>query len=235
MKRIQLQPAYILHRRPYRETSFILDVFTKEHGRVSLIARGVRKSKSTAPGILQPFIPLLISFSGSSELMSLIHAETHGNIMHLQGACLFTGFYLNELLIVLMQKWDAHPVIFERYEEILNHLNLQKLDEKKLRLFEKYLLEELGYGLFPKYDVASQTIAAEKHYSFIPDHGFMVSSLGNDSQAKTTIFKGKSLLDYANCDWQDLESLRDAKRLIRLVLMPLLGTRTIHSRRLFED
>ncbi len=234
MKRITLQPSFLLHRRPYRETSFLIDLITLEHGRVSVLARGVRKSKSLSSGILQPFVPLLTTFSGRGELLTLTQAETNGEVRQLYGNCLFAGFYLNELLMCLLQKWDAHPGLYQAYEQTLIILQTSPLDERTLRQFEKHLLEELGYGLLPKNDIALQrSLHPDHYYRFIPDHGFIRSELGDQSQAKSNIFSGKSLLAYANCDWQDEESLQAAKRLTRLVLSPLLGARPIYSRQLF--
>src|SRR4051812_48805305 len=108
MKPVLLQPAYVLHRRDYRESSFLVELFALEYGRLTVIARGARKAKSLLPGLLQPFIPLLVSWSGKTELLTLTHAEAHGEIKNLHGDCLFAGFYLNELLMCLLQKWDSH-------------------------------------------------------------------------------------------------------------------------------
>src|SRR3989338_1657766 len=107
MKRILLQPAYVLHLRSYRESSFLVELFTKEQGRMTVLAKGVRKKKSPLQGLLQPFIPLLVSWVGKSELMILTQAEAHGAMKQLKGTCLYAGLYLNELLMGLLQKWDA--------------------------------------------------------------------------------------------------------------------------------
>lgn len=233
MKRVLLQPAYVLHRRLYKETSFLVELFTPEHGRVSLIARGVRKAKSVGPGLLQPFVPLIISFSGKTELLTLTQLEANGEVRQLYGECLFAGFYINELLMCLLEKWDPHSRLYDAYEKTINTLQQSPLKQETLRIFEKHLLEELGYGLLPNSDWASRAISPDKYYRFVPDQGFVESGLGEDSRTQSNIFLGKNLLAYANCDWQDHESLRDAKRLTRLVLAPLLGTRQIHSRQLF--
>ena len=228
-----LQPAFVLHRRLYKETSYLVELFTKEHGRVSLIARGVRKAKSIGPGLLQPFIPLVISFSGKTELMTLTQLETKGEEKQLFGECLFAGFYINELIMCLLEKWDAHSSLFDAYEKAITVLQQIPLKQETLRIFEKKLLEELGYGLLPDSDWASQAIKSDRFYRFVPEQGFVESGLGEDSQTQTNVFLGKNLLAYANCDWPDQDSLRDAKRLTRLVLAPLLGARQIHSRQLF--
>jgi DNA repair protein RecO (recombination protein O) len=234
MKRISLQPAYILHRRPYRETSFLVELFSQDHGRISVIAKGVRKLRSSAQGILQPFIPLLVSFSGKGELMTLSHAEVHGKVQRLQGNCLFAGFYLNELLMCLLQKGDPHTQLYSVYEKTISALQTETLEQKILRSFEKFLLEDLGYGLLPKSDISlHNTILPDKYYRFVPDLGFAVSEMGDLSHAKSHLFSGKSLLAIAKEDWQDEECLQDAKRLTRFILAPLLGARPIYSRKLF--
>lgn len=234
MKRVLLQPAYVLHRRLYRETSFLVELFTFEHGRLTVIARGARKLRSSSAGLLQAFVPLLISFSGKGELMTLTQVEANGEAIHLQGECLFAGLYLNELLMCLLEKWDAHPALFQDYSNTLAALQSETLNQKTLRIFEKKLLEELGYGVLPKSDMALQNrIVAEKYYRFVPEQGFVISELGDAAQAKASIFSGKSLLAIAKEEWSDTEALQDAKRLTRIILAPLLGVRPLYSRQLF--
>lgn len=233
MKRVALEPAYVLHRRPYRETSFLVELFTQQHGRLAVVARGVRKARSATQGLLQPFTPLLVSWSGKGELMTLTDVELGGEAIPLQGECLFAGFYLNELLIGLLQKWDAHPQLYTFYQATL--VALQKtptLEQKSLRIFEKYLLDELGYALFPA--VGSEDLfELDKYYRFVPEHGFVISELGEEAKGGAYIFLGKSLIAIASNDWQDEVCLQDAKRLMRLVLMPLLNGRPLHTRKLF--
>ena len=234
MKRVTLQPAYVLHRRPYRETSFLVELFSQEYGRITVVASGARKTKSATQGLLQPFIPLVVSFSGKGELMALSHVEASGSVARLQGDCLFAGFYLNELLTVLLQKWDAHNELYRLYEEALQGLHASELQQAVLRTFELRLLEELGYGILPKDsgELAAMFLA-EKYYRFIPEHGFVLSELDKHAANTSNVFLGKSLLAMAQENWQDESCLKDAKRLIRFVLTPLLGARQIYSRQLF--
>lgn len=236
MKRVLLQPAYVLHRRSYRENSFLVELLTPEHGRLTVVARGVRKARSDSPGLLQPFVPLLVSFAGKGELMALSHVEAKGVMKHLQGECLFAGFYLNELLMSLLQKWDAHPGLYAAYENAVAALSSDTLEQRVLRSFEKVLLEELGYGLLPKSAISlHNTFSPEQFYQFIPEQGFIVCEAGLNVSSATqgNVFSGKSLIAIAQDDWQDETCLQDAKRLIRFVLAPLLGAKPIHSRRLF--
>ena len=230
MKRVLLEPAYVLHRRAYRETSFLVELFSKEHGRLTVIARGVRKARSATQGLLQPFIPLLVSWAGKGELMTLSHVEAAGEIRQLHGDMLFAGFYLNELLMALLQRFDAHSNIYLTYAKALDKLANQELLQPTLRSFEKQLLEELGYGLLPKSPVSLHNMfLPDNYYRFVLEQGFVPS----ETSGHPTVFSGKSLLAIANEDWQVAGSLQDAKRLIRIVLAPLLGAKLIHSRRLF--
>jgi DNA repair protein RecO (recombination protein O) len=169
--------------------------------------------------------------------MTLSHVEANGVMKHLQGECLFAGFYLNELLMCLLQKWDAHPGLYSAYEKAISALQTTILEQKTLRSFEKYMLEELGYGLLPKSDVSlHNTFSSDKFYRFIPEHGFVPCGEAIDagnSTNKGNIFSGKNLIAIAKEDWQDEACLFDAKRLMRFVLAPLLGARPIYSRQLF--
>ena len=142
-----LQSAYVLHSRPYRDTSLLIDFFTREHGLVGAVARGVRSAKSPLKGVLLPFTPLFISFSLKKELAVLMHAESNRSMHVLEGKQLFSAFYLNELLMKLLQRHDAHPQLYDYYHQALCELSLEKNIEIPLRRFEKYLLSELGYGL----------------------------------------------------------------------------------------
>lgn len=235
MKQVLLQPAYVLHRRAYRESSFLVELFSKEHGRLSLIAKGVRQTRSPNQALLQPFVPLLISWTGRGELMIITHVEPAREVTSLTGNALFAGFYLNELIIYLLQKWDPHPRLYDRYDETLTILKTASLEEKVLRSFEKHLLEEIGYGLLPKTTISlHNTFAPNKYYRFIPEQGFVESEReGIAEEQHRFLFSGENLLAIANEEWRNEIILQDAKRLIRCVLMPLLGKRPIHARRLF--
>lgn len=228
---ILLQPAYILHRRAYRETSFLLDLFTPEYGRLSAISKGARQIKGGTQGLLQPFTPLLVSWTGKGEIMTLTHVELRGEVRQLQGECLFAGFYLNELLAALLEKWDAQPSLFIAYQQTLNQLQGKNLDQRVLRTFEKRLIEELGYGILPKADVSRHNIQPAQHYRFIAEQGFVLVAGGSGAG----VFSGRSLLAIAEENWLDDEIIRDAKRLTRMILAPLLGVRQINSRKLFIE
>lgn len=230
--RIHLQPAFILHHRAYRETSLLLELLTETHGRISVVARGVRTQRSKLRSLLQPFVPLLVSWQGKSELMTLNSVEGNGAALQLHGECLFSGFYLNELLIRGLQKHDPHPQLYTIYHHTLLELQGPKLQEQTLRLFEKKLLAELGYGVAFEYDFSTnEKVVAERYYHFYPEQGFKQS----DQDDNKIAFKGKSLLAFAEEQLTDIESLQDAKRLMRMALAPILGPQGLQSRKLFAE
>src|SRR5690606_35883758 len=145
--RLELQPAFILHVRPYRDTSLLVDFFTPTCGRVSAVARGMRQRKSTARVLLNPFTRLLISLQGKSELKLLTAVESDNRFFNLQGEQLYSGFYLNELLMRSLPVLDAHEQLFGFYEQSLMALQAGQDLEPVLRSFELELLAELGYGV----------------------------------------------------------------------------------------
>lgn len=229
--RILLEPAFVLHHRPYRETSLLLDIFTEHHGRISLVAKNVRTPSSRLKSLLQSFSPLLISFQGRSELKLLISAEPNGLPFLLKGHNLYSGFYLNELLMRMLQKEDPSANLYTIYQKTLLELTNTCVQEKPLRIFEKNLLIELGYGLLLNQELASgNSIQEEAYYIFYPENGFKLQ----EDQTLLGGFKGSSLLALVKEQWNNEESLQDAKRLMRLVLKSLLGDKPLHSRALFK-
>lgn len=230
--RVLLQPAFILHHRPYRETSRLIDIFTEDYGRITLIARGSRSHRSPWRPLLQPFVPLLLSWQGRSELMTLSSAESNGGRIFLYGDNLLSGFYLNELLMKVLQKDDPYPGLYTIYQHTLLELKKTTL-EQTLRIFEKKLLEALGYGL-PLYDDFStgEPLMADVDYCFHPNQGFKQYNTSS-SVTKEICFKGKSLLALAAEQLNNEEQLRDIKRLMRLAMGDVLGFKPLCSRQLF--
>jgi DNA repair protein RecO (recombination protein O) len=226
-----LEPGFILHHRPYRETSVLLDIFTEKHGRIALIARGTRTHRSRLRSLLQPFIPLLLSWHGQGELMLMKEADNHGAAIWLQGDRLFSGFYLNELLIRVLQKNDPHPGLYTIYHQTLLELQHDRTPQRALRLFEKKCLEELGYGL-SFHDVTNgKNVQPDRSYHFFPGRGFVEHT---EEENKDRSFKGESLLAFAEEQLFGEDSLRDAKRLMRIAIASLLGLKNFHSRQLFQ-
>ena len=231
--RVVLQPAYVLHHRPYRETSVILDLLTAEYGRVSAIARGVRQARSPLKAVLQPFIPLLVSWQGKSELMTLLTAEAHGASPVLLGNGLLSGFYLNELITRLVPKFDAQHEIYHNYRQTLVALQQPAALQPALRLFEKKLLEALGYGLPLTHDLLQQDITAECYYRYHVEKGFEVVEVTPGEP--TALFSGNSLLALAAETLVGAVVLQDIKRLMRVALAPLLGQQPLRSRLLYSS
>ncbi|EDP45804.1 DNA repair protein RecO [Rickettsiella grylli] len=230
----QLQAAYILHTRPYRDTSLLIDAFTAQHGRISLIAkgaRGIRGKKSRFKGTLQAFVPLLLSWRGKTDLLSLINAEPHMfPLPPLTGPLLACGFYLNELLTYLLYRYDPYPELFHAYQTTLYRLFDNPMFA--LRLFEKKLLAELGYALsLNKESRTHQALLPHQFYQFIPSQGLV--DCFNQSIPQQFIFSGASLLAMHHESWDTPSHLLDAKRLFRLALNYLLEGKTIRSRELF--
>lgn len=217
MSRVQLEPGYVLNLRNWRETSALVEVFTCAHGRVGLVARGVRGVRSRLRGLLQPFQPLLLSWSDRGDLGTLAGAEADGAPAALQGEAVFSGWYLNELVLRLLARRDPHPALYEAYVQALAALP-QRDPARPLRRFEFSLLSELGYGLHLPED-----LAADRWYGYDPHGGLHLSEPGPDS------YRGASLLALADRTLASEESLRDARRLLRAALAPHLGGRALRT------
>ena len=229
--RLTLEPAYILHRRPYSNTSYIIDFFTRHHGRLSAIARSARGPKSRYQGKLELFVPMLISYSGRFDLKNLGEVEFYQAPINLDGDALMCGFYLNELLHKLLQRDDPHVNLFDAYEKCLKKLNGLEERESALRIFEKKLLQECGYGLeWSKEAKTALPICAGKHYQYHADQGFLEAS---SSTEHFSVISGHTLLGLANDLLIDAQQLKEAKRLMRILLAGLLEDKVIFSRGLF--
>lgn len=236
-----LELAYILHQRKYRETSLLIDFLTQHHGVVRVIAKGACHAKSPWRGILQGFNPLLIRWSAKHELGTLTHAEASQFMPRLQGHYLLSGFYLNELIIRLIHPHAPVPDLFRAYQIVHQQL-VQASQQQKLavdwyghlRIFEKHLLAVLGITIDFTHDCCTgELIKAIQYYRFIPEKGFIYCANSLSQSRQHALFQGESLLALANERIATLQALHDAKRLMRLILRPLLGKRPLHSRLLF--
>ncbi|TGD74666.1 DNA repair protein RecO [Mangrovimicrobium sediminis] len=229
--RAQLQPAYILHQRPYRDTSLLLEVFTATQGRISLVGKGVRRRArgGSVAALLQPFTPLLLSFSGRSELKNLNQVEPAGAARALRGDFLFSGMYLNELLVRLLHRNDPHPALFAAYGLALEALERREEMDGVLRRFELGLLDELGYSFSLVEDGRSgEPLDAQAWYGFESDVGLVRAAPG-----AAPVFHGGDLLAAAQGDFGGAAG-QTAKRLMRLALAAHLGDTPLHSRELFR-
>ncbi len=230
--RTTLQPAYILHSYPYRDTSLLAEAFTRDYGRLGVVARGARGPASRQRPPIQPFRPLLISYTGRSELGTLTSCESSGPAIVLKGNLLFSGFYLNELLLRLLLRQDPHVDLFQCYEKTLQELG-RGGGQRALRLFEKRLLEALGYGLQLEYDVNwHHPLEADRAYEFRLEHGPFAVPASNRS---ALCFSGKSLISLQREELSDAQSLRDAKKLMRAALSLYLGDRPLKTREVLRQ
>ena len=154
-KRVQNQPAWLLHHRPFRDTSRILDIISRDYGRLSLVARGSRSANSKLKGYLRPFLPVQMSWFIRSDLGTLTGAEMNGAPISLSGDALLSAYYINELLLNLLHKHDPQTDIFSAYQNTIETLNREADVAAVLRRFEMELLRLLGYGLNLDHDTES--------------------------------------------------------------------------------
>lgn len=215
-----LQPAWLLHRRPFRNTSLIVELFMPQLGRVGAIVRGGRKDPS-----LSPFRPLLVELKASGEMYSLRGCEPRAPAISLQGKALYCGFYVNELLTRLLHRDDPHPDLWPLYEQTLEALQHGEILDVVLRQFETGLLEEMGYGIDLGHDILGEPVRPDCYYQLDPEQGLMAASQG---------YPGSDLLAMLNGDWQSA-TRRTARQLCRALLAPHLGDRPLKSRELFRE
>jgi DNA repair protein RecO (recombination protein O) len=228
--RLEDQPAFVLHSYPYRETSLILEVLTRNHGRVAMVARGARRPRSALRGLLMGFQPLTLSWFGKHELRTLHSAEWQGGQPQLQGRALLCGFYLNELLLNLMARDDPHEQLFDYYQQTMQRLAHDQEHAATLRGFEKHMLQELGYALLLEHEAGSdRPIEPDAHYRYVVEHG-----ASREAEEGLPIL-GKTLQDMAYDDYRDPVSAQQSKQLMRMLLNHHLAGKVLHTRELIKD
>ena len=232
-QRIDQQPGFVLHSYPYRETSLIVEVFSRDHGRIGLVAKGARRPMSQLRGVLMAFQPLLIDWSGGGEMKTLVRAEWQGGQPLLGGQALLCAYYLNELLMRLLPREDPHPVLFRAYGDALRALAAGEGQEVILRRFELALLQELGYGLQLDLDADGAPVRPELRYAYIIERGAVpLDEYGIDDPS---VVAGRVLLDMARGDFREPETLAGAKALMRRLIQHYLGGQQLQSRRVFTE
>ena len=239
-QRIDGQAAYILHSYAYSETSLILDVFARDYGRLPLLARGARRPRSALRGVLQAFQPLELGWFGAGEVRTLARAEWLGSMPMLGGTALMLGYYLNELLMKLLPREDAHAVLFEAYAATLQGLsqgsNSSGSAAAHLRQFEKTLLRELGYGIaLEREAVTGSAVLPDRSYHYLIEHGPVLASLDAGDQAPGQAIRGKTLLDLAQDNYADPRTLAESKLLMRMLINHYLAGQALQSRRVFME
>lgn len=229
---VELTACFILHSRSYLESSLLLDIFSREYGRLHLIAKGAKRKKSPFSGLLQPYQRLLMAWRGRSELMTLTDVETDAESYNLLGERVIAGFYVNELLVRLLHKYESHPELFDLYSQAISDLSIVDSIAIVLRFFEKGLLESLGYGLILDRDVdeGKMLVASEKYYYLI-DSGPMrnVPCTGNYIE-----ITGNSLLALRKGCLQSKTELKETKCLMRFILQNHIGNKPLLSRTLYK-
>lgn len=228
-ERIDLEAAYVLHSRPWRETSLVVDALSRHHGRVGLVARGARRPHSGLKARLIPFQPLTLAWFGKSGLRTLHDAEWQGGGMLLRGHALMCGFYLNELLLRLLAEGDAHETLFDRYAGALRALQGATDVEPVLRRFELDLLSELGYAQPLAHRADGGDIDPAQRYAFQPGVGVLPRSTPD------ACYLGRTLLDLATGNLEDATTLAEGKLLMRALLAHYLGDKPLATRQLLLD
>ena len=228
---LECHNAFILHRRPYGETSQLLDLFCQDVGKVSLIFKGGRSSTRMKRGMAQPFTLLQVSYFGRGNLKTVKSIEAQTQVVPLPGQRLYLAMYINELLYRLLQAETACDGLFESYQKTLLTIAAQDDPQVALRSFELTLLETLGYGVNFENDIYSgEEIEAGFEYQYKQQDGFFAKQAIHHQQS---VYRGEDIIALANRDFTSPEILKAAKRFCRQALAHLLGNKPLHSRTLF--
>lgn len=228
----QWQRGFVLHRREYSETSLLVDFFTEQNGRITLLAKGARRPRSPLKAILQPFTPLLLRWAGKGELKTLTKAEPASLTLPMTTQSLYSGFYVNEVLVRVLENQTAYPELFLHYLQCITQLATQpERLEGILRTFEFQTLKSLGYAVdFSHCAATGEPVSPTMRYQFRETEGFVASLLQNNHS-----FLGKELLAFAELDFSEKETQQAAKRFTRIALKPYLGSQPLKSRELFQS
>lgn len=230
-RRVENERAYVLHTWPYSETSLLVEIYSRRYGRLPLLAKGARRPRSVLRGLLMAFQPLVLGWSGRGEVRTLNRCEWAGGLPLLKGGALLCGFYLNELLMRLMAREDAHEALFDRYEAALAELQRSEDHARVLRSFERVLLKELGYAMTLDRDAETGgPIDPDAFYDYEPERG-PVRSRGESRLA----LRGSTLLAIAAEDYSEPGVLQQCKQLMRLLINHRLDQQPLNSRNVYRD
>ena len=233
--RFDNEPGFVLHSYPFRETSLVVEVFTRHHGRTALIVRGARRPRSALRGQIQPFTPLLLSWFGKSEVRTLHGAEWQGGLAPLSGMPLLCGFYLNELLLKLLARDDPHETLFDYYLDTLSELSrlAENHLERILRRFERHLLSEIGYAAtFHEEAETAEPIRQEQNYVFVPERGPYAD---DGSRNGGILVSGQTLLDMDQDSFDSPVTRAEAKQLMRALINHHLGGKPLYTRQMLKE
>ncbi len=236
-RRAEQEPGFVLHSYPYKETSLIVEVFTRRFGRLGLLARGARRPRSMMRGVLLAFHPLRLTWSASAELGTLMSAEWGGGQRSLAGTGLMCGFYINELLLRLMPREDPHEALFDAYGTALARLAeggaaQTAAQATVLRGFERRMLAELGYAPVLDRDAANgAAIEPDRHYAYEAERGPVETRRANGD----SVISGRTLLDMAADNYDDARTRDEARRLMRALIAERLGGQSLHTRAVLSE
>jgi len=219
--RIAEQPAFVLHRRNYSESSLLVELFTREYGRIGVLARAARGSRSALPALLQPFQHLSVDYAGSGELPLLRRADASEPALHPLGESALAGLYYNELLMRLLPRNDGHARLYDRYAAALKDLLSPPSLALGVRRFERGLLDELGFGVDFTRDARDRPIDPEQRYSLEPDRGFLTHAEG--------LYRGRSILAIDANTVPALADLRELRTLLRALIQAHLVGEPLRS------
>lgn len=225
---VSLQAAYVLHRRPFSDSSLLVELFSLEQGRQPVVARGARKASKRGRPPLQPFLPIWAAWRGRGEVATLTDAEPRAAPLELEGERLFCGMYLNELVMKLTPRGEPLEGLFHLYEQTLARLGRDGAVAPVLRTFELAMLEELGYGMLLTHSADDHPVSPDEWYEYAPDQG--PRPVADPGPAAV---RGATLLAMAEKDFSDPEVRRQALRVTRRTIDHYLDHRALKSRELF--
>lgn len=226
--KVHQQPSAVLRTRPYRESSLLIDAFSREHGRLMVIAKGARRQKSPLRGILQPFQMMLLSWSGKGQLPVLTGAEVTDYHKIPRRDAAQSSYYINELLLKFLHRFDPHPELFDFYVEALENLRLHSNESAVLRVFEKKLLQEIGFGLILDHDCETgEAIDQNVEYQYLQDRGPVADASAVDSGIRVS---GATLRALEHEKLENGHVLKQARTLTRSLIQYQLGSRRILTR-----
>ncbi len=225
------QAVYVLHTYPFKETSLVVELFSKQFGRIAAIAKGARRPRSAMRGMLQSFQLLSGAWSGKNELKTLHGLDWSSGLTLIRGEALMCGFYMNELLLRLLPREDAHEALFEYYANTMQTLALGKDLATTLRRFELKLLQEMGYAVPLLQGENGLEIMPDKTYRYEAEYGACEPSVTKNGVQ----LSGKTLQDMARDDYADSATQAQSKQLMRYLLAHYLGDKPLHTRQLLID
>ena len=233
--RIDHQPGFVLHSYAWRETSLVVETFTREFGRVAAVARGAKRPTSQFRGLLSPFNPIALSWSGRNEIKTLVRAEWLGGMQPLRGDALLAAFYANELLVRLLARGDAHPQTFGSYVELLRSLTHNVRHDAALRTFELDLLQDIGYAMPLDRCTEGSEIDMRAQYVFSGGQGARRVDVNVVKESDSGTVSGRTLLAMAARNFEHPQVVAESKTLLRQVIRYHLDGKPLNTRRILQD